>query len=58
MKNVSINDLTNDIIMGIYDGLSRNDNLNLIYFDCHTLDVGSVVDGYFSSNIKNQEIAN
>lgn len=58
MGKITITDLTNDIIMGIYDGLSRNDDLNPIYFDAYNLDVGSYVSGYFSSNIKDQEKAN
>ena len=58
MKKITANDLTNDIITGIYDGLSRNDDLHPIYFDTKNFDIGSVVDGYFSSNLKDQETAN
>ena len=42
MNKITISDLNNEIIMGIYDGLSLNDNLHPIYFDCNNLDVGSL----------------
>ena len=58
MSRIKIDQLSNEILQGIYDGLSNNHNSNPIYFDLMNLDVGSDVQGHFSSNIGNQEIAN
>lgn len=53
----SINNLNEDVLIATFFGLSKTDD-ELIYFDKLKGDVLSYIQGYFSSNTGNQNIAN